>query len=137
MGTPEAVEIPFRDLAHGHSYETGGGLFFYRTQDSWAAQWRRMHHHRLPEPPLAGVDWAIDMVVLLVCGTRPSGGYQLTIESIAVDGTSIEVRAVERRPGRNAYAPAVITNPFHAVAVAAHDCTERLTLRIEYHHFDP
>lgn len=77
------------------------------------------------------------MVALLVCGTRPSGGYGVTIESIANDGTSIEVRAVEHRPGRGAVTPAVLTNPLHAVAMAAHDGAQRLVLRIEYHHFEP
>jgi hypothetical protein len=77
------------------------------------------------------------MVALLVCGTRPTGGYQVMIESIAIDGPSIEVRAVEHRPGPDAVTSQALTNPFHAVAVAAHDNAERLVLRIEYHYFEP
>ena len=77
------------------------------------------------------------MVVLLVCGTRSSGGYDVTIESIVGDGGWVEVRAVEGRPGRGAVTPAVLTNPYHAVTVSAGDGAERLLLRIEYHNYEP
>jgi hypothetical protein len=133
MSTPHASEVPFRSLTHGDAATgTGGGLFFYRSQENWAAQWRRLHHRRRPEPPLPQVDWATDMVALLVCGTRPTGGHHVAIESVAFDGTSIEVRGVERRPGPDAVTTQALTNPFHAVAFAAHDGAERLMLRIEY-----
>jgi hypothetical protein len=137
MSIQDAVEVPFRTVDHGNAAnDVDGGLFFLRSQEAWAAEWRTLNAWHA-EPPLPAVDWAPDMVALLVCGTRPSGGYGVTIESIANDGTSIEVRAVEHRPGRGAETPAVLTNPLHAVAIAAHDGAERLVLRIEYHHFEP
>jgi hypothetical protein len=137
MSIQDAVEVPFRTLDHGNAADgVGGGLFFVRSEEVWAAKWGMLNAWHA-EPPLPAVDWATDMVALLVCGKRLSGGYGVTIESIANDGTSTEVRAVEHRPGRGAVTPAVLTNPFHAVAIAAHDGAECLVLRIEYHHFEP
>ena len=99
MSTQDTVEIPFRTLARGSANpNSGGGLFFCRNQLTWAARWRGLHYLQVPEPPLPQVDWATDMVALLVCGTRPTGGYKLRIESIAIDDAWVEVRAVERRP---------------------------------------
>jgi hypothetical protein len=126
-------EIAFRSLAHGScSLDSGGGLFFCRTQQAWAAEWGVMQYLKQPEPPLPGVDWAAEMVVLLVCGRRPTLGYHVTIESIAVDGTSIEVRARERRPGPDADTLQALANPFHAVAIGARSGAERLVLQITY-----
>jgi hypothetical protein len=137
MSTQDVAEIPFRTLARGHgNTNSGGGLFFCRNQQTWAAKWRGLHYRQLPEPPLPHVDWAIEMVALLVCGTRPSGGHHLTIKSIGVHGAWVEVRAVERRPGRGAVTTAALTNPYHAVAIRGHDGAERLLLQIEYNHYE-
>jgi protease stability complex PrcB-like protein len=137
MSTQHTAEIPFRTLASGHgSVNSGGGLYFCRSEQIWASKWVVLQGNRRPEPPLPDVDWATDMVVLLVCGTRSSGGYGVTIESIVGDGGWVEVRAVERRPGRGAFTTAALTNPYHAVTVGADDRAERLLLRIEYHNYD-
>jgi hypothetical protein len=138
MSIQDAVEVPFRTLAHRNAAkDVGGGLSLLRSQGDWAGQWRVLNAFHGSEPPLPVVDWATDMVVLLVCGARPGSGYGVTVESIAIDGTSIEVRAVERRPGPDAVTLAVMTNPFHAVVIAAYDGAERLVLRIEYDHVEP
>jgi hypothetical protein len=137
MSTQATAGVPFRTLARGSgNRNSGGGLFFCRTQQTWAAKWRGLRYLQLPEPPLPQVDWAVDMVALLVCGTRPTGGYNLRIESIAVDGAWVEVRAVERRPGRGAITTQALTNPYHAVAVGAYDGAERLMLQIEYGNYE-
>jgi hypothetical protein len=138
MSTQHNAEIPFRTLASGDGHvHSGGGLFFCRSEQIWASKWRVLHGNRRPEPSLPDVDWATEMVVLLVCGTRSSGGYDVTIESIVGDGGWVEVRAVEGRPGRGAYATAALTNPYHAVAIGADDGAERLLLSIDYHNFEP
>jgi hypothetical protein len=136
--TQDDAEIQFRSLARGEAnLNKGGGLFFCRNQQAWAAEWRMLHRQSRPEPPLPQVDWATDMVALLVSGIRTTGGYDLMIESIAIDDASIKVRAVESRPGRDAVTTQALTNPYHAVALGAHDGAERLTLRIEYDNYEP
>ncbi|WLS44619.1 hypothetical protein Q3V37_25025 [Micromonospora profundi] len=91
----------FRTLYHGQATvgaPTRFGLFLIRRSGSWANEWAAINAERRPAPPPPLVDLAHETVVVLAVGTRAHLGYDVTIEDVTVQGSTLVVTGVERRP---------------------------------------
>jgi len=64
------------------------------------------------------VDFAKYTLLLVALGTRPSGGYAVTIQDARDDGTVVHVSVLEVRPrGPECAATAIMTHPTTAVLI--------------------
>ena len=88
-----------------------------RSDKEWQALWQR---HAPGGRPAPTVDFNKHMVVAVFLGSRPSGGYQVQIESIRPEGNALVVRWAEARPGAGQVAAQVMTAPASIVAVPRH-----------------
>ena len=87
-----------------------------RTTDEWQALWRD-HAATNPVPP---IDFDRRMVAGVFLGSRPSAGYGVTITNTASEGDTLVVLYREARPGPGMMTAAVMTTPFHLVALPRH-----------------
>jgi hypothetical protein len=124
--------VPFRTLKQGWAaIENKSGMFVARTHRSWESHWRRLHSGRGDIPPIPDVDWAAEIAVGYVLGSRPAGGYEAQIETLLAADGWLDVCALEIQPGPNCVTTAVVVNPFHVVAITARAGALRLVQRIE------
>lgn len=94
--------------------------FAARTPEEWERVWSEHSRNVLPPPQPPAVDWTRDMVLGVVLGDRPSGGYSVNIAKIEGTSDGLRVWAAEIRPVPGAMQAAVVTSPFHLVSVPRH-----------------
>lgn len=85
-----------------------------RTDDEWRTLWAI---HAGPEADAPAVDMTTVTVAAAFAGEKPSAGYSLEISAAEQAGPGVRLVVQERGPGRDAVAAAIITSPFHIVAV--------------------
>ncbi|HEU5171419.1 MAG TPA: hypothetical protein VFU46_12815 [Gemmatimonadales bacterium] len=57
-------------------------------ESAWRTPWTWVHALMEPEPPLPAVDFGASILLVAATGTRPTGGYAITIDSIS-QGTTL------------------------------------------------
>jgi hypothetical protein len=67
-----------------------------RTKADWEDAWKTLPHR--PEDRLPDVDFAVDCVVLVAWGTKPTGGYSISVESVEVKNGEAVVQVRRRKP---------------------------------------
>ena len=92
-----------------------------RGQEGWTAFWNEAWERHSPLPAAPAVDFAREMVVVASMGGRASGGFRITIDSVAATAGGVHVFVTERSPGSSCVVTAAITAPVDAVAVPASD----------------
>jgi len=108
-------------------------VFSLGTQEQWEKFWSRHKSGVIPVPDLPEVDFTKEMVIAVVDGQEPSGGYRIEIAGIAPDLDSLTVMAKKTVPGRGCVVAAVITQPFHIVRTAESIVSADLDLVEETH----
>ncbi len=88
-----------------------------RTPGAWADAWQQLHEGQSPVPERPAVDFEDSMVVLAAMGSRPTGGYDIEVESVHRDGKSLYVVVRETSPGESCGLTQAITAPATAVRV--------------------
>jgi hypothetical protein len=120
--------LSVRTVATGDMHSEESGLFVARDADQWVRLWQRMTASQYS--PLPHVDWSTEMVVVVALGMRPSGGYSVEIEKVTASPDTLDVHAREDQPGPYCGVTDALTDPFHAVAMVAHDGQPRLIHRV-------
>jgi hypothetical protein len=129
--------VPFRNLKQGWAaLDHKPGMFVARTHRGWESHWRRLHRMRNPLPLIPDVDWAAEIAVGYVLGSRPTGGYGARIEALRAADGWLDVCALEIRPGPTCLTTQAFINPFHVVAITAEAGALRLVERIDVRHCD-
>lgn len=79
--------------------------------------WKRylQDHGRLADQP--DVDWDAEVIMVLLMGQKPTGGYSVAITGVEVQDARVVVHVVERTPPPGAMVIQVLTTPFHVVRV--------------------
>lgn len=90
-----------------------------RMPAEWATLWRA----HAPNRPAPDIDFSTTMVAAVFLGSRPTGGFSVEIVRTRVDGQSLVVEYVEKRPAPDAITAQVLSSPYHIVAVPAHSGT--------------
>jgi len=115
-------DLPFRELERGWMSGYGYGEPDFYGEDlvlrtAGAAQlfWEKHTSGTFPPPPPQPIDFASEMVIATVLGTRPNGSYSAEVVRVTEESCHIEVTVVEM--WSHDPSPAVITNPYHLVAV--------------------
>lgn len=92
-----------------------------RSQTEWDAMWRRITANSGPQPAAPPVDFSRDMLLLTALGTRPTGGYGITIERVIETPYTLDVQVVRTSPGPRCGTTATLTSPVDIVRVARSD----------------
>jgi hypothetical protein len=112
-GTSSNADEPYRTLLYGyHSGLKAGHLRVARNEEEWRELWAEHTLPMMPKPEPPSVDWSKEMVVCVALGERPTGGYGVSIDHVAVDHGHMIVDAIERKPPADALLPQVITRPY-------------------------
>jgi hypothetical protein len=115
-GTP--AELSFETLLD----EVSSGLHgrrrdVVRDEAAWARLWAQIHEGVTPQPSLPPVDFSRDMLIAVATGTRPSGGFDIKIESVARRGDRLEVVVHETCPAPGDRVSMGLTQPVEVVRV--------------------
>lgn len=86
-----------------------------RNEEAFNNFWEQLHGDRQPVPPVPEVDFAQNMVVITVMGTRPSGGYMTEITEAGARGERLGIRVKQKTPGEGCVVTASLTNPYHII----------------------
>jgi hypothetical protein len=120
----------FRTLAIGYQTGLSGeGLRVARSANEWSALWREHTSQALPRPDAPEVDFERDVVVIVLAGDRPTGGYGIEVLDATFDGKALVLGARETVPAPDAIVPMVVTRPYHLIATPRTDATFRLVVR--------
>ena len=113
--------IPFQTVdmgSHSGIQQEEAQVFKIESQAQWEDFWARHTSPTDPAPPLPSVDFAAEMVIAVVDKNQPSAGYSLEITAIQETEGELQVRVLQRLPGRGCIVAPVITQPFHIVRLA-------------------
>jgi hypothetical protein len=83
---------------------------------TWQAFWDDHTSGLSPAIAAPEVDFDTEAAIAVVDGMRPNGGYSLEIMRVTLDGQAT-VEYEVAAPGPSCITPAVVTRPFHFVAV--------------------
>jgi hypothetical protein len=94
-----------------------------RDEDAYASFWNQLHTSRTPVPDRPEVDFENAVVVAVVLGQRPTGGYGVGIDEVLTteSGGQIQVRFTEVVPGDEGGTIQVLTSPYVLAAIEAQD----------------
>src|SRR5688500_1320781 len=90
---------------------------FIKDAAAWAALWAEVTANVQPPPPVPASDFDTEAVVVASMGTRPNGGYSITIEGVFEAEGQLYVEVREVSPGSNCVTTAALTALVHAVRV--------------------
>jgi hypothetical protein len=121
--TPEAARPPELAIL---PYRLTSGIedrqrVVIRHHDMWIMYWMGILGSHRPIPPLPEVNFREEMLVVASMGTRATGGYTISIDSVSVVRDTLRVVVRERRPGRRCGVTGALTAP---VALARLERTE-------------
>lgn len=110
----ERVESLFDDSNSGLDERTREVI---RTPGAWADAWQQLHEGQSPVPERPAVDFDDSLVILAAMGSRPTGGYDIEVESVHRDGESLYAVIRETSPGDGCGLTQAFTAPATAVRV--------------------
>ena len=88
-----------------------------RDRESWQVAWATLY---IGMPPIVApptIDFSRSTVVLAALGTRPSGGYDITISRVARDAGVLYVQVTSTSPGDKCGVTLALTQPVDVVVV--------------------
>lgn len=92
-----------------------------RQPSGWAALWDEAMAGRIPAPETPALDFDRFMVVVAAMGSRPTGGYAISIDDITLEGDRLVVSVLEVEPGPGCMTTQAFTAPWTAVRIPAAD----------------
>ena len=121
-GVPADASLVPDDRVEPLLEESYGGLDerareVVRTRRVWEDAWRTLHEGRSSTPERPEVDFGSSMVVVAAMGSRPTGGYDIEVESVHREGETLYVVVRETSPGEGCGVTQAFTAPTTAVRV--------------------
>jgi outer membrane receptor protein involved in Fe transport len=88
-----------------------------KSADEYAAKWEQTVGGGTPPQ----VDFAGDSVVILLAGSRPTGGYSVEVRGARLEGRTLVIDAAVKGPPPDSMVTQAFTSPFAAIAVNTKD----------------
>lgn len=130
-----ASGLPVRALASGGhaSVVSGPDAWLARSADELASTTAsRLPGFVMPaEPAQPALDFGREVVVGVVAGERPTGGYSIEIVSAARHGRTLEVTVREKRPDPGTMTIQMLTTPWALAAVTVDTPLDDVIVRDE------
>jgi hypothetical protein len=74
--------------------------------------WNRAYGAQLSIPPLPDVDFRRETIVAAFAGTKPSGGYGITVERVTLEGNDVYLDLNEITPSSDTLTTQALTSPW-------------------------
>ena len=84
---------------------------------TWATVWAQLTQHVSPAPELPAVDFGANRLILVAMGTRPSGGYEIRVDSLVEFENGSLVFVTSESPGSDCVTTQALTAPVDIVLV--------------------
>jgi hypothetical protein len=126
--TPPAERSPELALL-GHRHNSGidtRSRTVVTDSEGWAALWAQIIRGNSPQPPVPRVDFNREMLIVVGMGVRPTGGYQITIDSVRAINGRVRAYVTEWSPGRLCGVTGAITEPVGLARL------RRVTMPVEF-----
>jgi hypothetical protein len=88
---------------------------------TWATVWNTIHESIEPRPAPPTIDFGSSMIVVAAMGSRPTGGFAVSIEGVYRTDQKLYVVVKEISPGANCATTQAITAPVAAVSTGRLD----------------
>lgn len=115
--SPTAPDTTFRLIAHGGDFGTAATTRIINDAATWTAFIQdaglRAPSFK-PDDAIPAVNFSSETTVALSLGQRPTGGYQIRVDRVTRDDSTLRVQASELVP---CVGPAIITHPLTVIAV--------------------
>lgn len=100
-----------------------GTVRVLRDENAFSSFWTTLHADAGTVPERPEVDFASRVVVAVVMGQRPTGGYSVEIDEVlgSEEGDQIQVRYTEGVPEEGCAVTQALTSPYVLATVAAQD----------------
>ncbi|MFF4345596.1 protease complex subunit PrcB family protein [Kitasatospora sp. NPDC001540] len=124
-------ELPFRVLAVGDAYNLEQAKAHVLCSQAEFDHLRStlLRHNSFPDVT-SDVDWNQEMVIIVALGTRPSGGYSLTVHQVVDCRGTLTVHAREHKPLPGYGYTQALTHPRVIIAVPARPGPVELSLTV-------
>ncbi|MGH7593162.1 MAG: protease complex subunit PrcB family protein [Gemmatimonadales bacterium] len=106
------------ELGHGQqAVWTMPQILIYRDSASFRSAWGQLFPAAVSRPALPAVDFAKWRVILIAAGTKPTGGYYLTLASGQLVRDSAVVTVTVHTPAPDCGVTEALTSPAVAIAM--------------------
>ena len=130
-----AAQLPLRRLSDDvPPFAKNSGLLdatdlVVRDATEWTAVWSRLHGLRTPPTGPPDIDFRREMVLVTALGQRQSGGSEVEILEVQLEGSTLVAYVLETTPGENCFVTAVLAAPADVAVVPRHDTEVRFERR--------
>jgi hypothetical protein len=115
---PEGQVLEFREISRGaYSAIEEEKFQVLHTEQDLADLWARMHRNRSAEPPLPDLDLNEETGIALFMGTRPTGGYAVSVEAVARQKDTVVVYYRRTEPRPQSIVTQALTSPYVFIAI--------------------
>lgn len=119
LGPRLAVWIPDSTASILH---TDNGGYFYaaarlvvRDSLTWRAVWLQAQGSTVPAQPVPVVDFEVDRLLVAALGSRATGGYWITIDSVTLHEYGAVAHVTRAAPGPSCFVTGAETQPLHVI----------------------
>jgi PrcB C-terminal len=115
-GTVQAADLAFREVASGSSATLGRPqVTLASDQNSLRGLWTSAYGNQSPPPPVPLITNQTAVGIFL--GSRPTGGYGVSVRSVRSAGEQLTITVNVRSPGAGAITTQALTSPWTMIAV--------------------
>jgi hypothetical protein len=102
-----------------------------RDPQAWSAVWNEAYRRHIPVPSVPEIDFSRNIVIVAGMGSRGTGGYGITFDTIYEADDVLYAVVRESAPGRSCIVTQALTQPVTAVRVARPGADVRFIERSE------
>ncbi|MBP7741251.1 MAG: protease complex subunit PrcB family protein [Candidatus Pacebacteria bacterium] len=112
---PQATKVTFSVIGHGSSAQevTARKNYAVYTEDEFAKVWKMTGSTE--EMPV--IDFTKAYVIAVFAGTKPTGGYAISVEGVSDVGDVRSVSILSEKPGVGCITTQAITSPYQIIRV--------------------
>ncbi len=115
-GSVQGTDLGFREVASGSNASVGSPqVTLASNQASLQALWTSAYANQTPAPPAPLI--VNQTAVGIFLGSRPTGGYGVSVKSVQAAGTQLIVTVTVRAPGAGTITTQSLTSPWTILAV--------------------
>jgi hypothetical protein len=118
VGARVSVFVPTQDVTLAKQLSSGmtsSERLVVRADVDWLPVWARIHGTQQPAPNVVRPDFGSEMALVAALGEKPSGGFDIVIDSVTRHERGAIVYVTETSPGPNCMTTGALTQPVHAV----------------------
>jgi len=126
MSVTDGNNISFTSIHRGYSSGIEHEMKeVFRSKKQFDKFWARHTSIYFPRETPPAIDFETHMVACVFRGTKPSGGYGISVIGVKDTGTNVIVQYETRDPPRGAVTTSALTQPFECIQIPISDDTSK------------